>query len=138
MKSKQKGFTLIELMIVVVIISILATVAIPAYQSYVQRTRRSEAKGAVLQLAALQEKHFLNHNKYATSLGSPASETLIDFPASTENGYYFLSISQTRVTAVKQAGGAQENDDECREFRYSLPDGEMTSVTEGLAPSTCW
>jgi type IV pilus assembly protein PilE len=62
---KRNGFTLIELMIVVVIIGILAAVAIPSYTSYVVRSSRTAAEAEMLQLAGLQEKIYLNSNKYA-------------------------------------------------------------------------
>jgi type IV pilus assembly protein PilE len=61
----QAGFTLIELMVVVAIIGILAAVAMPSYRQYVVRASRVEAQAELLQLAALQEKIFLNSNSYA-------------------------------------------------------------------------
>lgn len=62
---KQSGFTLVELMIVVAIVGILAAVAMPSYNSYVIRSARINAQGEMLQLAGLQEKIYLNSNRYA-------------------------------------------------------------------------
>ena len=53
--KREKGLTLIELMIVVIIVGILAAVAIPVYTSYVQRARRADAKTALLQVRGAQE-----------------------------------------------------------------------------------
>jgi type IV pilus assembly protein PilE len=63
--AKRNGFTLIELMVVVAIIGILAAVAIPSYTSYLIRSSRTAAEAEMLQLAGLQEKIYLNSNKYA-------------------------------------------------------------------------
>lgn len=66
MKRKSiSGFTLIEVMIVVAIVGILAAVALPSYRQYVIRAARVQAQGELLQLAAMQEKIFLNSNSYA-------------------------------------------------------------------------
>lgn len=62
---KQSGFTLIELMVVVVIVGILAAVAMPSYTRYVIRASRTQAQTELLELAAMQEKIFLNSNSYA-------------------------------------------------------------------------
>ena len=67
MKSKSSGVTLIELMIVVAIVAVLAAVAIPSYRSYLLRSHRAEAKAALLNLAAAQEKFYLQNNTYAAN-----------------------------------------------------------------------
>jgi len=81
MKKMQKGFTLIELMIVVAIIAILAAIALPAYQDYVARSQVSEgfslASGA---RTAIAEEHantgtFVGINNAAAGLAAPASIT---------------------------------------------------------------
>jgi type IV pilus assembly protein PilE len=64
---QQHGFTLIELIVVMVIIAILAAVAIPNYTEYVQRGRRQEAKAVLLQIAQWQERLRTQTNSYATA-----------------------------------------------------------------------
>lgn len=66
--SRNHGFTLIELMIVVVIVGILAAIAYPSYRDHVVRTRRSDAQAALLKISNLQEKFFSECNSYAGDL----------------------------------------------------------------------
>jgi len=66
--KKQLGFTLIELLIVVTIIGILAAIAIPSYNSSVIKASRAAAQTDLMQMAALQEKIYLNSNAYSTSI----------------------------------------------------------------------
>ena len=81
------GFTLIELMVVLLIVGILGTVAVPAYRQYVIRAHRTEAKTALLRLAANQERHYLQHNTYTDDLAA------LGFGAGiSENGVYTLTV----------------------------------------------
>lgn len=74
--SAARGFTIIELLIVIVIISILATLAIPSYREYVMRTHRTVAKVALQDLLTRQESYAVDHKRYAADfsrLGIPGS-----------------------------------------------------------------
>jgi len=62
--KSQKAFTLIELMIVVSIIGILAGIAYPSYQDSVIRSRRADAKGALMSFTNAMERHFTENNSY--------------------------------------------------------------------------
>lgn len=73
MKTRQVGFTLIELMIVVTLISIFALIAVPSYQSYVQRATRAEARTAMLDLAQLEERYLTSNNVYLQVDAAPAA-----------------------------------------------------------------
>ena len=64
----NKGFTLIELMIVVAIIGVLASIAYPSYQDYVLRAKRADAKAGLLNLQLAQEKYRANCIQYATDI----------------------------------------------------------------------
>jgi len=86
MKRKQKGFTLIELMIVVAIVSILAAVAFPSYQQHVLRGNRAEGRTALLDAAARLERYYSDNNKFV-ALATANINT------ATETGKYNLSIA---------------------------------------------
>ena len=58
---KNKGFTLIELMIVIVIVAVLLAVALPAYQDSVIKSNRSAGRGILLDVASRQEQYFINN-----------------------------------------------------------------------------
>lgn len=66
MKS-QKGFTLIEVMVAVVIVAILATIAIPSYREYVIRSHRRAAQAAMMEIATQQQQYFVANRAYATA-----------------------------------------------------------------------
>lgn len=94
MKSVQKGFTLIELMIVVAIIGILAAIAIPAYQNY---TKKSSDNACLAETKGYANKVFLLLND--PNGGSTAQFTTANFPASacSENNLNGLAANATSV-----------------------------------------
>lgn len=84
----QRGFSLIELMIVMVMIAILATVAVPSYSTYMASSRRVEGQAAVLDAASRMERYYSQYHSY-----TEASLSLLGLASETQNGYYTLSLS---------------------------------------------
>lgn len=117
-RQRQAGVTLIELLIVVVIIAILGTIAVPTYRSYLLRAQRTEATATLLRIQAAQEKFFVQNNTFASDLES-APPAGLGVPAITSSGYYDLTVtlleegSGYRLTATPHAGGGQQDDQHC-------------------------
>jgi type IV pilus assembly protein PilE len=114
-KNKSSGFTLLELMIVVVIVGVLAALALFNYNKYGYRARRADGKEMVMRVASAQERYYTNFNKYAddlTALGFD-NKTCGTLGAS-EKCYYVVTTakgadgtSQTyTLTGTPQAGQA--------------------------------
>ena len=110
MRKETQGVTLIELLIVVVIVGILAAVAYPSYRDHVTRSKRTEAKAALLQIATNQERHYLNHSQYTMEmrkLGFPVDNNYL-----TDSEAYIVNVtsadaSNFEAEAVYQEGGAE-------------------------------
>jgi type IV pilus assembly protein PilE len=148
MKSmhSQRGVTLIELVVVMIIVGILAAVAIPSYRNYVLRSQRSDAKDALLALATAQEKHYLQCNTYATAIAGATNCAAGELQGVDEskNDWYALAIDAANATnftvsAVADVDGNQFQDTECRTFRVTGL-GARTAFDAGGADNTaeCW
>lgn len=118
--QKQRGFTLISVMIVVAIIGILAAIAYPSYMKYVQKSRRQQAISVMHMIQLAQEKYRANHTKYAAldDLPLPAQIRSGNGGYETENGYYTLKISNAdassyTITATAKPGTSQASDTGC-------------------------
>lgn len=110
-KLKQKGFTLIELMVVVAIIGILVSIAYPSYQDSITRSRRADAKAALVGFASAMERHFTVNNSYcgagtiiagacATASTGTASIYSSTSPIDGSIAYYNLTIEPSAQAVV--------------------------------------
>lgn len=136
MKSKSAGVTLIELIVVVAIVALLASVAVPSYRQYLLRTHRAEAMSALMQLAAAQEKFYLQNNTYAVNnLLDDAPPAGLGLSATTENGYYAIAIGAADAagyTATATAAGSQAADTRCATFTITQ------AGTKTATSNDCW
>ncbi len=139
--GRQRGVTLMELMVVVAILAIVATIAVPTYRRYLIRTQRSEAKIALLQLQTAQEKYYMQRNSFTDDVAGAPPDGL-GILARTETGKYDIVValaddSQTYVaTATPAAGGGQADDTECGNFTITHRGVRGVSGPRGV--QACW
>jgi type IV pilus assembly protein PilE len=93
-RPKAAGFSLLELMIVIVIVAILAAVAYPSYQQHIVRTNRAAAQQYLLEVSSLQHQFILDNRSYATTLA-----TLGSSPATAISDNYTVTITGVNNTA---------------------------------------
>jgi type IV pilus assembly protein PilE len=145
-RSASRGFTMIELMIVVVIIGILAAIGYPSYRDYVVRTQRGMAKSVMVQVLDRQEQFFVDNKAFATdvtNLGFGANPFAIDrkgteVATSSGDRIYTIQLNGATATsftiqAVPQLKQATE-DSEC---------GTLSVTNEGVraasgSATNCW
>jgi len=130
--NNSEGFTLIELMIAVVIVAILLSVAVPAYQDSIRTSRRTDARNALMAAQLVQEKYRGNNSSYGTTAQTGIATT-------SEAGFYTIAVvnptaTSYTVTATPVSGKSQANDS-CGTFAIGQS-GPDTST--GYAGSDCW
>ncbi|MBL4573891.1 MAG: type IV pilin protein [Gammaproteobacteria bacterium] len=91
--TRLNGFTLLELLIVVAIIGILSSIALPAYQNSVLRSARAEAKTELLLVASDQERYFSNFNTYVDDATPLITPVVASRDRTTQNGFYTISVA---------------------------------------------
>jgi type IV pilus assembly protein PilE len=148
---KNKGFTLIELMIVVVVIGILAAIAIPNYSQFTRKAKRQEAVTALNELQQAQTKLRGNCRWYAESTAAAndcaatAATSTVAFTTAPTN--YTIAITASSAsgnayTAIATAQGVQSADSECQTLVLTVnaanPDGVKSSTPVTVPPTNCW
>ena len=151
--QRSRGFTLIELMIVVSLIGVLSAIAFPSYQEYVARARRAEVRAILLEAGQWMERHYTENMKYDTNTAGTAVADL--FPSSLKQsprdggGAYTITVSAAAartytITATRNSPGSMVSD-KCGDFQITNT-GVKSNVNYSasafssaqLAASTCW
>lgn len=139
MSKIHRGFTLIEVMIVVAIIAILAAIAVPAYNDYMRRARVAEAVTALADMEARLEQHFQDNRTYAGACTVPPNVSLAPLPAATV-GFTFLcpqngdgTSSLTGVGYVVQAVG--QGPMVGFTYQSALVNGQVLRTTQAIPAS---
>ena len=134
------GFTLIEVLIVVVIVGILLAISLPSYQESLRKGRRADAKAGLLDAANRQERLLLDISRYTldmTELGFAAD------PMISQEGNYSIDTAACgagiatcyTVTATPRAGSPQIKDTKCTSFSLGS-NGQKTAT--GTLGNECW
>lgn len=136
--KRNEGFTLVELMIVIVIIAILAAIAYPSYQGAIRDTRRGVAEADLVELSSHLERYYTTNNSYTGGEGLVTTgDPLFLFNVSPQEGataFYNLSVaipSSTAFTLIATPIGPQASD-YCGTLRLDSTD------TVSAAIAGCW
>jgi len=134
--SGSAGFTLIEILITIAILGILTAIVIPSHNSSTMKSRRTDAKIALMESASSLEKCFVINNQYnhASCASYPASGANIVYSA---EGHYQivatnLSATSFTLTATPVSGGMQAGDTRCANFSIT-----STGAKNATNPD-CW
>ena len=132
--KKYCGFTLVELMITVAVIAIIASIAYPSYQEQIRKTRRSEAKAALMDAAAKAERHYTQFGNYGGTIA---------IPATSETGFYTIALTaattaspQTYTITATRAG--QQVGDQCGDFGIDQAQTNLLSNNTHTAAACGW
>lgn len=132
---KQKGFSLIELMIVVAVIGILAGIAYPSYQEYIARARRADAKTVLLENAQFLERFYSQNGTYVG-----ATLPVLESPKDGGTKFYDMSFVAAQTATAFQIQAVPKNAqaaDKCGSLRVNQTNQKSVSGAT-LDSDTCW
>ncbi|MGE7966234.1 type IV pilin protein [Pseudomonas sp. NPDC089918] len=131
MRRSNRGFTLIEIMIVIAIIGIVITIGYPSLTEYVKKGRRTEVAGLLSEQAQILERFYSKNNVYTNASG-----------LSVGNDFYTITPTLTDqtflLTATRKAGSSMASD-KCGNFTLTNTGVRgMVNATSGLTTKDCW
>ncbi|QIA05385.1 MULTISPECIES: type IV pilin protein [Pseudomonas] len=131
MRRSNRGFTLIEIMIVIAIIGIMLTIGLPSYNEYVKKGRRADVVSTLSEQAQILERFYSKNNVYTGVTG-----------LSTGNDFYTITPTLTDqtflLTATRKTGTAMATD-KCGDFTLTNTGvRSMNNATTGLTTKDCW
>jgi len=142
---RLRGFTLVELMVTVAIATVLMSVAMPAFLGEIRKSRRTEARTSLLDLAGRTERYYNTTNSYLDA-GGALTPADLGYTGATwatltlGNGYYTYTVAATATTFTftATAAGGQTQDTQCATFTVDNT-GLQSSADSSANPTTnCW
>ena len=137
--QRNRGFTLIELMVVLAIVGVLASLALPSFQSQIRKARRIDAQTSLQRIQLEQVRWRSHHDTYALNLND------LGLTSSSGQAYFQLTISEATsdgFIAMASALGDQANDTDCQRMQLRLLNTATVSLTSGNAAQNdaprCW
>ncbi len=130
--KKNKGITLIELMIVIVIVAIIASIAYPSYQDQMQKARRSDAQSALMDAAARMERFYTQYGRYTSTIADAGIDS---------NGpeHYLISagtiVNQSFILRATPISGSVQASDNCGSF--DINQAQVKSVSGSFTGQAC-
>ena len=143
--AHRRGFTLIELMIVVAIVAILAGVAYPSYVEHVRRGQRSKAQAALMEAAQFMQRYYATNNRYDEDLNGDDIQAS-DLAYTNDGGLqYTVGFDTNSPTATSYklvatpVANSMMDGDKCGSFTLNqLGTKGMNDANAGLAVKDCW
>ncbi len=133
-RSRARGFTLIELMIVVAVVAILAAIAVPSYAEHVRKSRRAQAKADLVEYAAAAERFHTVNNTYV-GYNFPNGTNTIQSPREGGTAAYTLTMNTAaRTFTLTATAGTAQSKDKCK----NLSVNQANVKTAGATLSECW
>ena len=132
----NRGFTLIEVMIALVVVGLLSALAYPSFQSQVAKGRRTDAKQSLLELSQKMERFYTERGTY---IGATLGATGL-YPVVSSGGYYSLAITAQTLDGftVKATPRGVQTGDVCASFLYNQLGEQMVSTDASLSAVKCW
>ena len=126
----RKGFTLIELMIVIAVVAILVALALPSYSQYIRKANRAEAQQLLLNWANNQELWRATHTSYAANA---------DITPPTHDKYNFTAEDPAVPTPTTYILTATPTGDQANDKQYGVDCDPLTlDQSNGKSPAKCW
>ncbi len=134
-RRRSAGFTLIELMITLVIVSIITAIAYPSYRHSVLKSRRSDGQVALMDYAQRLERCYTEYDTYKNTNCQAYKSVISAAGAASGEGYYtvkgvFPSTDQFTLTATATTKGGQSDDSTCKSMTLDQ--------TGAKTPPDCW
>lgn len=141
--ARSRGFTLVELMIVLAIIAILAAIAVPAYTRYVYRARRVDGQQLLLTIANAEERYYAVNNKYTTD---PTQIGFTGSSAVSNHGYYLATLTpasgstSAQTYLAKASPQGVQSGDVCGSLSIDNTGNKQPDTTNAALNSNgnCW